>query len=301
MSATGVDAAGTGAKPSTILQRIVRRLTLARMLAVLYVALVFVFLLAPLVVVVGGSFSAPENDTVVMSYVQFPPEHLTLKWYREIPSAELRALAFSFGLALSVAVGACLLGVPAALGLVRGRLTGKAWLAAILRAPLQIPHIVTGIALLQFYYALGDWSGLYLQGTVAGLFLGHLFMATPFVIGSVVAVLQRFNSRFEEAAFMLGASRWRTLWRVTLPIIMPGIFSGALYAFVVSFVDVPVALFLAAADRATFPVELFFAMEQDFNPSNLAAASLAAGFALILVVVAQRLMGIDNLLHVKSR
>lgn len=268
---------------------------------VAYFVLVFTVLLSPLVVVIGGSFSAPSTDKVVMSYVQFPPERLTLKWYREIPRAQLHALAFSFGLGLAVSLGACVVGVPAALGLVRARFRGRGLVSAVMRAPLQIPHVVAGIAFLQFYYVVGDWSGLYLQGTTAGLFVGHLFLATPFVIGSVAAVLQRFNVRLEEAAYVLGASRWRTLRRVTLPVIMPGVFTGALYAFIVSFVDVPVAVFLASADATTFPVELFHAMEQDFNPSSLASASLAAGFAIVLVVVAQKIVGLDNLLHSRSR
>ncbi len=265
-----------------------------------YFALVFVFLLAPLAVVVGGSFSAPAQEGVVMSYVQFPPERLTLKWYFEIPPTHYHALALTFGLGLAVALASCLIGVPAALGLVRSRFAGKALVAAVLRAPLQIPHVVIGIAFLQLYYAVGELTGLQLQGTLAGLFLGHVFLATPFVIGSVSAVMQRFSPRLEEAAHTLGASRWRTLRRVTLPVIAPGIFSGGLYAFIVSFVDVPVAMFLAASGRATFPVELFYAMEQDFNPSSLASASLVTLFALVLLVVAQRVVGIDNLLRSRA-
>jgi putative spermidine/putrescine transport system permease protein len=300
-TATALPARAQDAAIAPPRRRWARRLRWGRLLAVGYLALVFVFLLAPLIVVVGGSFSAPESDRVVMSYVEFPPKRLTLQWYAQIPRPQLAALGFSFALALGVACGACVLGVPAALALVRGNLRRRGAIAAILRAPLQIPHVVTGIALLQFYYLAGDVSGVYLQGTVAGLFLGHLFLATPFVIGSVTAVLQRFNVRLEEAALTLGASRWRAFRRVTLPIVMPGIFAGALYAFIVSFVDVPVALFLAATDRATFPVELFFAMEQDFNPSSLASASLAAGFALALVIAAQRIVGIDNLLKTTSR
>jgi len=264
-----------------------------------YFAIVFTILLAPMIVVIGGSFSAPPTDDVVMSYVQFPPERLTLRWYARIPSSQLHALWVSFVLGLAVAVAAVLIGVPAALGLVRGRFRGRALVAATLRAPLQIPHVVCGIAFLQLYYLFGDLTGLYLQGTNAGLFVGHLFLATPFVIGSVGAVLLRFNPRLEEAANVLGAGPWRTLWRVTLPVIAPGVFTGALYAFIVSFVDVPVAVFLASSDATTFPVELFHALEQDFDPSSLASASLAAGFAVLLVIAAQRLVGLENLL--KSR
>jgi putative spermidine/putrescine transport system permease protein len=268
-------------------------------MTVVYFVLVFTVLLAPMVVVIGGSFSAPPTDDVVMSYVQFPPERLTLRWYQRIPEAQLKGLAISFGLGLAVAVGACAIGVPAALALVRGRFRGRALAAATMRAPLQIPHVVSGIAFLQAYYLFGDLTGLYLQGTNVGLFVGHLFLATPFVIGSVGAVLLRFNPRLEEAASSLGAGRWRTLRRVTLPVIAPGIFTGALYAFIVSFVDVPVAVFLASADATTYPVELFHAMEQDFDPSSLASASIAAGFAVVLVIVAQRLVGLESLLKTR--
>lgn len=270
-----------------------------QLLTVLYFAIVFTFLLAPLAVVVASSFSAPTHDTVVVSYVPFPPERLTLQWYARIPAAQLHALGVSFSLGLAVALAACLLGVPAALGLVRGSFRGKTLVDATLRAPLQIPHVVCGIAFLQMFYRFGDLTGTYLQGTTTGLFIGHLFLATPFVIGSVTAVLLRFNPRLEEAAHALGASPWRTLRRVTLPVLAPGIFTGALYAFIVSFVDVPVAMFLASSNATTYPVELFQAMEQDFDPSSLASASLAAGFAVMLVAVAQRLVGLESLLKSK--
>lgn len=283
------------------LQRLVGRDPVGKAITVAYFAAVFVLLLSPLVVVVGGSFSAPASENVTMSYVQFPPERLTLKWYREIPATHYHALALSFGLSLCVALASCVVGVPAALGLVRGRFPGKALVGATLRAPLQIPHVVVGIAFLQLYYALGDLTGSHLQGTLFGLFLGHLFLATPFVIGAVGAVLQRFNPSLEEAALILGASRWRTLRRVTLPVLMPGIFSGGLYAFIVSFTDVPVALFLAASGRATFPVELFYSMEQDFNPSALASATLVTFFAVILLFGTQRMIGLDQLLKSGSK
>jgi putative spermidine/putrescine transport system permease protein len=128
-----------------------RRFTLRGIVTVVYFCAVFTMLLAPLIVVIGGSFSAPANDAVVMSYVEFPPERLTLDWYRKIPESQLKALGFSFALAFAVALAACVIGVPAAIGLVRGRFFGKGAVAAILRAPLQIPHVVSGIAFLQLF------------------------------------------------------------------------------------------------------------------------------------------------------
>ncbi len=272
-------------------------MTLRGLLATLWIVLVYAIILTPLIVVFGASFSGTDTGSVVISYVAFPPERWTLDWYRRIPVSQFSALGLSFALALATAIGACLIGVPAAFGLSRARFPGHSIAAALLRAPLQIPHVVVGIAFLQLYYAVDELYGLALQGTVVGMFLGHLFLATPFVIGSTGAVLDRFNARLEEAALSLGASPWRTLRRVTLPMIRPGVMTGALYAFIVSFVDVPVALFLSRPGLVTYPVELFQAMENDFSPASLASASLVTGFAVILVFAAKRFIGFDSLLR----
>lgn len=272
-------------------------MTLRGLLATLWIVLVYTIILTPLIVVFGASFSGTDTGNVVISYVAFPPERWTLDWYRRIPASQFAALGLSFALALATAIGACAIGVPAAFGLSRARFPGRSVAAALLRAPLQIPHVVVGIAFLQLYYAVDELCGLALQGTVIGMFLGHLFLATPFVIGSTGAVLDRFNARLEEAALSLGASPWRILRRVTLPILRPGIMTGGLYAFIVSFVDVPVALFLSRPGLVTYPVELFQAMENDFSPASLASASLVTGFAVILVFATKRFIGFDSLLR----
>jgi putative spermidine/putrescine transport system permease protein len=268
------------------------------MLRTAFVALVCAYLLLPLVVVVGGSFSAPDTGQVVTSFVEFPPRHWTLAWYFRIGGETYRALALSVVLGLAAAFIASLLGVPAALGLARGEFRGKGAAAALLRAPLQVPAVVAGIGLLQLFYLLGDyWPALELQGSVAGLLIGHVFLALPFSVGSVVATLQRFDRRFEEAALSLGESRGGVFRRVTLPIIMPGVLTGAIYGFLVSFIDVPVSLFLSAPGLTPYPVELFNAMEQEFNPSLLASATLVIVFSLLLLAAIHRLLGLDRLLH----
>ncbi len=260
-------------------------------------AVVLVVLLAPLVVVIGGSFSAPPAGGLIMSYVEFPPREWTLLWYRRIPVEEYRALGLSVVLGIGAASGACLLGIPAALGVVRGRFPGKAFVSAVLRAPLQIPGVVSGIAFLELYYVIGDWTEIDLQGSFLGLLVAHIFLTTPFVFGSVAAVLQKFNPRLEEAALTLGASRWRTFRRVTLPMIMPGVYTGSLYAFIVSFIDVPVSLFLSASGLVPYPVELFYALENEFNPSILASATLVIVFSFALLLIMQRLVGLERLLR----
>jgi putative spermidine/putrescine transport system permease protein len=117
------------------------------------------------------------------------------------------------------------------------------------------------------------------------------------VIGATVAVLQRFDARLEEAALSLGASRWSTFRRVTLPVIMPGVYTGALYAFMLSFTDVPVVLFLAGPGFTTFPVEVFHTFQFDFNPTVLASSTLVMLFSLGVLLLIQRVVGLDALLR----
>ncbi|MGQ0662988.1 MAG: ABC transporter permease [Pseudomonadota bacterium] len=286
--------------------RLVRRyVAVGPVITLLWFGFVLLFMLAPLIVVAGASFSGPDRVDVgqgtqfyiAHSYVRFPPENLTLDWYRIIPAAQFKALSLSLALAFGAALLACVLGVPAAFGLVRGRFPGKTLVAALFRAPMQIPAVVTGIAFLQLYYSVGDWVDVSLQASYAGMLIAHVFLATPFVVGTIGAILQRFNKNLEEAALSLGASRWRTFRRVTLPVIMPGVYAGALYGFMVSFGDVPVSMFLGGSGMATYPVELFYSMEGDFNPSALASATVVMTFCLFMLLVVQRIIGLENLLR----
>ncbi|MFO1283564.1 MAG: ABC transporter permease [Burkholderiales bacterium] len=293
MTTAATPAADAGSRPAPRRSPPWRPPSLGGVAKVVWVSFAYVFLLAPLVVVVGASF----HGATQYSGVVFPPENLTLRWYTEIPAATYRSLGLSILLATTVAFGACVLGIPAALGIVRGSFRGKSFMLAMFRAPMQIPAVVTGVAFLKLYYVLGDATGLFLNGSFPGLYLGHLFVATPYVIGTVVAVLQRFNVRLEEAALSLGANPWRTFRRVTLPTIMPGVHAGALYAFMVSFADVPIAMFLTAPGFVTYPVELFFGIESDFSPVVLSSATLVILFSLGTLLLVQKAVGLDNLLR----
>mgnify|MGYP001285966114 CR=1 FL=1 len=246
-----------------------------------------------MVVVMGASLHGGEFSAAI----KFPPEDPSLQWYTKIPMQQFEALGLSLIVAAVATFLAALIAVPAALGLVRSNFKGKFFVTTVFRAPLQIPAIVSGIAFLQFYYLIYDNSSLMLAGTIPGMLIGHVFIATPFMFGTIVAVLQRFDHRLEEAAHSLGAGRWRTLYRVTLPTIMPGIYSGGLYAFMVSFADVPMSIFLTAPGFVTYPVELFYALENDFDPSILASSSLVIIFCLIMLLGAQKMVGLETLLR----
>tara|TARA_B100000029_G_scaffold500086_1_gene571292 strand:+ start:964 stop:1839 length:876 start_codon:yes stop_codon:yes gene_type:complete len=258
-----------------------------------FCSLSYIFLLSPLIIVIGASLHRGTRYTVV----QFPPDGISFYWFTQIPESHWEALSLSFTLAALASALACLIGIPAALGLVRSDLPLKGLISSIFRAPLQIPSIVTGVAFLQMYYLFGDLTGIYINGTFIGLLLGHMFVGIPFVIGTVGAVLQRFDTRLEEAALSLGASRFKTFMKITLPVIMPGVYAGGLYAFMVSFGDVPISIFLSAPGFTTFPVELFYGMENDFNPAVLASSTLVILFSLGLLLLMQRIVGLDNLLR----
>lgn len=266
--------------------------TLRGVAAGAWVAGIYLFLFAPLVVVVGASFDGGDR-----TFLNFPPSNLSLHWYGRIAPDLFQALALSAALGTSAALLACLIGVPAALGLVRAEFRGKALVAALFRAPLQIPAVVIGVSFLKLYYFVGDVTGLYAVGSLPGLIVAHTFLASPYVIGSVSAVLQRFNLRLEEAALSLGASPWTTFRRVTLPVIMPGVYTGAMYAFLVSFGDVPVSLFLGAGSAQPFAAKIFHLMEFDFDPSLLAISTFIIFGSLALIYALQRAVGMEALIR----
>jgi putative spermidine/putrescine transport system permease protein len=256
---------------------------------------VLVFLLAPLLVVAAASLGPGDRP-----YVSFPPAGFSLHWYFEVPARYWQAIGFSLAVAAGTALASVVIAIPAALGLVRSSFRGKTFVALLLRAPLQVPYVVTGIAFLQAYYLLGSATGLHLRASYPGLVLGHLFLATPYAIGSIAAVLARLNPRLEEAAASLGASPWRVLRRVTLPVILPGIYGGALYAFIISFGEVPVALFLGGAGRTTFPFEMFTSMQFDFSPALLAVSTAVLLISFAVLILIQRSIGFDAVVRAGS-
>ena len=261
---------------------------LAQTAATVLMAGVLVFLLAPLVVVAAASLGPGDRP-----YVSFPPAGLSLHWYFEVPVRYWQAVGVSLAVAGGTALASVIIAVPAALGLVRASFFGKTTVALLLRAPLQIPYVVTGIAFLQAYYLLGTATGIQLRASYPGLVLGHLFLATPYAIGSIASVLARFNPRLEEAAASLGASPTRVFRRVTLPVILPGIYGGALYAFIISFGEVPVALFLGGPARTTFPVEMFASMQFDFSPALLAVSTAVLLVSFAALILIQRSIGLE--------
>lgn len=259
-----------------------------RLVSKFLLAFVLLFLLLPFFVVLGSSF-----DTSAEFHIAFPPRGFTLHNYVAIPPSYVHAAAVSLMVGLSVALLSTAVGLCAALGLVRSRVPGRELLQSFFRLPVQIPFVVTGAVFLQFYFQLAAWTGLNVLTGPLGLVVAHVFVAIPYSVGAITAVLLRFDISLEEAAESLGASGWTTFWRVTFPVIRPGVMAGLFYAFIVSFGDVPVALFLVTGKWTTLPVRIFQDMQFDFKPSMLAVSSLVAVMSLIAILSVQKLGGFE--------
>ena len=265
-----------------------RAMFIRRTLAYGLCLLTYLYLAAPVLVVAASSLDTSSKMAAV-----FPPQTIGLRWYFEIPDKYVHALGVSATAASIACVISGVLGVLAALGIVRGKLPGSEFLRALFRAPLQIPFVVTGVVFLQFYYGLQVITGIELAATLPGLILAYVFMGTPYTVGTVGAVLERLNPRLDEAAAICGASRWSTFWRVTFPLIRPAIVAGMLYAFVMAFGDVPLSIFLSSPGYSTLPVEIFQTLQFDFSPTVLSISTLIALMSVVSLWLIQRLVGLD--------
>lgn len=255
-------------------------------------AAVYCFLLAPFFVVAIGSLEGSKSF-----FYNFPPRQLSLAWYWQIPPKYFHALGISSIVAVSSAVAAGTIGTVAALGLIRGSVPAKQLVHSFFRLPLQIPFVVTGVVFLQFYYRLADITGMNLVGSLPGLIIAHTFVTIPYCVGTVSSVLTRLNPRLEEAAASLGASDWSTFRRVTFPLIRPGVVAGVLYAVIISFGDVPIAVFLAGTGSVTLPVEVFQALQFDFDPAILALSTVVVMISVVLILIMQRMVGLGVILE----
>ncbi len=242
---------------------------------------VAVFVLAPLLVAVTISFSdAP--------FASFPPHGFTLDWYGQVLTDPdfLGAVALSIALALAATAASLALGVPAAFALVRADLPGASLLQNVLLSPLIFPALITGLALLQFYAATD------MRHAALNLFFAHTLVTLPYAVRTVTASLRLVDRSLEEAARTLGADRWRTFRRVTVPQIAPGIMAGALFAFMVSLDNYPISMWLADGSTVPLPILVFQNMQRVFDPSIAAMASLMILVGVAAVMALERLVGL---------
>jgi ABC-type spermidine/putrescine transport system permease subunit II len=242
----------------------------------IYVALLCLFLVLPLVVVVPISFSAS-------SYLQFPPPGWSLRWYRAFAADPVWVAAAwrSLEVGLSATVLSTLLGTLLAFSIVRGRYPGKQLVNMIAATPLIVPTIIYSIAVYGLFAALkliGDWRGIV---------LGHTVHALPFVVIIVAASLRTFDASLEQAAMGLGASRLRAIWRVTLPQIRPAIVSAMFLAFISSFDELVIAMFLGGSNM-TLPKKMFDNILNEIDPVIAAVSVLQIALVSVILVLAAR-------------
>jgi putative spermidine/putrescine transport system permease protein len=250
-----------------------------RLLLVALGAMTVFFLLAPTLVVVPMSFTASNSLT-------FPPEGFSTRWYEKMLTDPQWSTGFanSAQVALLTAVLATVLGTLAALGTVRGRFQGKNAVNALVLSPLIVPVIIIAIGMFSVFVR---WK---ITGTLVGLVLAHTALAVPFVVVNVATSLRTMDRNLELAAMNLGADPLRTFRRVTLPLILPGVLAGGLFAFITSWDEVVVSIFLTTARFRTLPVEMWEQVRQVVDPTVAAVATtlLAVTTSLLLVVLVVR-------------
>lgn len=230
---------------------------------------VLVLILLPLIFVVWLSFFRQEIPS-------FPPDGYSLRWFRAIWTNPKFADGFAMSLQVAVVamLAGLLLGVPAALCIARFRFAGREVLNNLLLLPIVVPGIVLGTAIYVFHVELqGFFSEVTILGSIGGLVAGHILLVIPWSVRLVTASLAGFDRSVEEAALSLGATPVRAFFRITLPIIRPGIVASALFGFVVSFGNLEMTLFLVGAGRTTLPIAILQYLEWKIDPT-IAAVSV---------------------------
>lgn len=246
--------------------------------AVLAVAagLVIAFLVLPSFFVIPVSFTSA-------SFIEFPPSGFSLQWYELFFGSPdwIAATARSFVAALLTGVVATVLGTAAAFVLVRQSVPGRGLVLAVILAPLVLPRIIIAVGLFYLYARIG------LVGTVAGLVIGHTLLAVPYVVITVMAVLKTYDERLDQAAWSMGASRWRTLVHVTLPQIRGGLVAGFLFAFITSFDELTIALFVSGGSTSTLPRRMWNDLLLQVNPTLAAVSTVVLVFVTLAIVAAE--------------
>ena len=244
---------------------------------------VFAFLVAPILVIVPLSFNAEPYFTFTEGMLRLDPEAYSLRWYRQIveDDAWTRALVNSLIVGVASTTLATALGTLASLGLSSAAMPGRRLAMGLLISPMVTPVIISAAGMFFFYSSLG------LGQSYIGLILAHAALGTPFVVIMVTATLSAFDANLTRAAASLGAGPLRTFRSVQLPLIAPGVVSGALFAFATSFDEVVVVLFMAGVEQRTIPRQMWAGIREQISPTILAVATFLIVFAVLLLFVVE--------------
>lgn len=244
-----------------------------------YGLIVLFFLVVPLVVIVPLSFNSTPYFTFTKDMLTLNPAGYSTKWYANFftDDAWLHALKNSFIIAPIATIVATTLGTLASLGLTRPNMPFRTTITSLLVLPMIVPLIITATAL--FFY----FSYLHIVDTYLGVIIAHSILGTPFVVITVTATLEGLEPQFYRAALSLGATPTRSFFKVVMPLVLPGIISGALFAFMTSFDEVVIVLFIAGPEQKTLPLQMWTNLRYTIDPTILSVASLILLLAVVLL------------------
>jgi putative spermidine/putrescine transport system permease protein len=247
--------------------------------------LILFFLIMPILVIIPLSFNAGDYFTFTKEMLALDPAGYSLQWYHDFftnPNWQ-GAVRNSVIISIFSTLIATTLGTLAALGLSQAQMPAKSAIMALLLSPMIVPLIISAAGMYFFYSRVG------LQGTLIGVILAHAALGTPFVVITVTATLVGFDRSLIRAALGLGASPFTVLRRVIVPIILPGVISGALFAFITSFDEVVVVLFVGSFEQRTIPWQMFSGIREHISPTILAVATVLVGVSIVLLTVLELL------------
>jgi len=244
-----------------------------------YGVIVLFFLVMPLIVIIPLSFNASPYFTFTSKMLTFNPSGYSAQWYANFftDAVWLKAVKNSFIIAPLATLIATTLGTLAAVGLTRRHMPLRTAITSILILPMIVPLIITATAMFFFF------SYLHIVDSYVGIIIAHSILGVPFVVITVTATLDGLDPQFYRAALSLGASPSTAFFRVTVPLILPGIISGALFAFMTSFDEVVIVLFIAGPDQKTLPLQMWTNLRYTIDPTILSVATLILVLAVVLL------------------
>ncbi|WP_421875078.1 ABC transporter permease [Pacificispira sp.] len=248
-------------------------------------AMIFFFLIVPILVIIPLSFNASDFFTFTKEMLALDPDGYSLKHYRDFftnPDWQ-QALRNSVSIAPMATLISTGLGTLAAIGLSQSHVPFRGTIMAILISPMIVPLIISAAGMYFFYSRIG------MQGTYWGVVLAHAALGTPFVIITVTATLVGFDKSLVRAAASMGANPVTTFFKVQMPLIMPGVISGGLFAFITSFDEVVVVLFVGSASQKTLPWQMFTGLREQISPTILAVATVLVTISIILLTTLELL------------
>ncbi|MEP4546155.1 MAG: ABC transporter permease [Saccharospirillum sp.] len=245
--------------------------------------LIFFFLIAPILIMVPLSFNVEPYFTYTREMLTFNPDGFSLRWYQDLFSSESWMTSIQNSLIIGIAstLIATFLGTLAALGLSRSEMPFKGLVMGLLISPMIVPLIISAAGMFFFYSSVG------LANTLPGVILAHAALGTPFVVITVTATLVGFDHSLTRASASLGAGAGRTFFKIQMPLILPGVISGGLFAFITSFDEIVIVLFLAGVEQRTIPREMWSGIREQISPTILAVASILVAFSILLLTTVE--------------